>query len=839
VAIVGVLPAHAQQSARTATHPYDVVNITLNLRFDWKLQQAIGTAAITFKPQVNNLRTVELDATNMTFNSVKLASGADLKFESDVAKEKLRLTLDREYQPSDVLTVLIDYHTNEVSQERALGGTYRRGLIFIGPAENDPARPRQIWSQGQPQYNHYWFPCYDRSDDFATSEVIATVEKPFTVISNGTLVDTKNNADGTRTFHWKLDVPHANYLTSVVVGEFATIETNYAGIPIRANVNPNEVEAGKVTTANTAAMMKLFSDLIGIKYPYAKYDQTMVRDFGLGMENITAATFSDQILHDARAGLDHNSEGLMAHELAHQWFGNYVTSLNWNDIWLNEGFAVYLQGIWHEHHLGPDDFYYLDVKPNQDRYLAVWADGQRRPLVPKEYSSADDLFDAYAYQRGAAVLHMLRNQIGDENFWRSVRHYLEKNAHQPVQTEQFRTAVEETTGQSLTWFFDQWVYQMGHPVFNVSQNYDASAGNLTITVRQEQKPDANAKEPQASFFRAPVEIEIATKTNQRLERVLLEPKEVQEFKFKVDAAPLLVSFDPRGVLIKELRFAKSTDELLYQLIQDKEFAGRLWALNQLTPRMLDKQTKPDEQQQIATAIADALTRDKVWGLRLEAASALENVPGKASEMALRAAVSDKDARVRARAITSLSSVSNDSSLASVYERLLSDQSYAVIRAAALALGKTKSARAYTTLQQLATVPSWRDSIKTSALNGLAELGDARSRDLALQYSEKSVPVPLRAAGIGLLGVVGKGDARSYPLITTTFQEAFAMQNMELGMAASEALVSLCDARGLDFLADVSKAVGNDPQGQAFLSGLTDRLRKCVNDKPRITQINPK
>lgn len=819
-----------EAGASVPVHQYDVLNIRLNLRFDWEREQAIGTATITMKPQVNNLRVVELDATNMTFNSVKLASGAVLKFETDAAKEKLRLTLDREYQPADVLTLTIDYHTNGVSPERALGGTYRRGLVFIKPTDDDPARPRQIWTQGQPAYNHYWFPCYDRSDDFATSEITATVDKPLIVISNGSLVETRDNADGTRTFAWKIDVPHANYLTSIIVGEYATIETSYDGIPIRTNVDAKEIELAKVTAANTGKMIELFSRLVGIKYPYAKYDQTFVRDFGLGMEQITASTLSDQLLQDARAALDHPSEGLLAHEAAHQWFGNYVTTRDWNHIWLSEGFAVYFQGLWHENHLGLDDFYYRDVKPNQDRYLAAWAEGNRRPLVPKEYSNADALFDLYTYQRSGAVLHMLRNVLGEENWRRGIRHFLTKHAHQPVDTEQFQKAIEETSGQSLGWFFDQWVYRMGHPVFNVSQVYDPATRTLALTIRQEQQLDPNSRQPQQRFFRMPAEIKIATASRQRIERVQIEPQEVQVFRFKVDSAPQFSSFDPHGILIKEMHFTKSTSELLYQLANDSDLPGRLWALNQLRPRLLDKATTAKEKQEIADALALALTRDKFWGLRLQAAMALESMPGKESQTALRLALKDKNAAVRAQAITSLSAA-NDATLAGTYEEMLVDPSYEVVKAAALALGKTKSAHAYGALEKLLTVASWRDTIRTAALRGLAMLGDPRSRELALQYSQKSYPISVRAGGIALLGAVGRGDPNAYPLITAAFLQAFMIENRELGFAASEALVNVCDARGLEFLSAIAKKV-EDPQGQAFVSDLSQRLQKCVTEEAR-------
>ncbi|HYE65456.1 MAG TPA: M1 family metallopeptidase, partial [Pyrinomonadaceae bacterium] len=451
---------------------YDMRNITLNLRFDWEREQALGTATITFAPLTSNLRSVEFDAAYMTFSSVQLSTGTPLQYQTDVSREKLRINLDRPYQPKDLLTVVINYHTNGVTTDSGAGAQFGRGLTFIKPTPADPKRPRQIWSQGETEYNHYWFPCYDHPNDFATSEMIATVEKPLMVISNGSLVETKNNPDGTRTFHWKMDQPHASYLTSIVVGEYAPVEASYAGVPIITYVYPHEVEEGKITAARLAEMMRFFSEKTGVKYPYAKYAQTVVRGFGGGMENITATTMTDQMILDARAELDDTQDGLQAHELAHQWFGNYVTCRTWADLWLNESFATYFQAMWDEHHLGLDDFLYRNVKGNQDAYHAAWSQGIRRPIVTKNYSDRDAIFDVYAYPRGGAVLHMLRKTLGEDNWWRAINYYLNKYKHQPVQTEQFRIAIEESTGQSVDWFFDEWLYKMGHPIFRVTQDYN-------------------------------------------------------------------------------------------------------------------------------------------------------------------------------------------------------------------------------------------------------------------------------------------------------------------------------------------------------------------------------
>jgi len=802
------------------SHDYDTKHIALNLHFDWEREQTIGTATITLAPLIKDLRSVEFDAANMTFASVNLSSGSALKYEPDSQKQKLRIALDRTYQPSENITLTIDYRTNGPVPK--LVGLAGGGLKFIKPSPDDPTRPKQIWSQGESEYNHYWFPCYDHPNDFFTTEITATVEKPLIVISNGKLLDTKDAANGERTFHWKIDQPHASYLTSIIVGEFTPIVQDYAGVPIITNVYKNEVAEGKVTAARLAEMVKFFSEKTGLKYPYAKYAQTTVRDFGGGMENISATTQTDNMVHDARTELDQTSDGLQSHELAHQWFGDYVTCRSWSDIWLNESFATYFQAMWDEHHLGREDFLYQDVKGNQDQYYKAWQAGNRRPIVTKNYASPDSVFDTYAYPRGAAVLHMLRTWLGEDNWWRAINHYLTKYANQPVDTEQFRIAIEEATGQSMDWFFDEWLYRMGHPIFQITKSYDAGAKKLTLTVKQTQKPDPDWQYPQVGLFQTPVDIEIVTNGGVRIERVNIEAREEQSFTLGADSEPLLVNFDYGNTLIKQVEFNKPTAELMYQASRDQDVLGRMWALSQLAERVQSETTPASERDKITTQLAEVLTGDKFWGMRLEAAKALEK-GGDVARRALISATKDQDARVRARAVTSLAAT-KDPTLSPIYLRLLDDQSYAVIRAAAVALGQTKTPEAYSALTKLLEGPSWRDTIKISALNGLVALGDKRALELALNYLAKGNSPTVKAAALKLIGATGKDDARAFPTLSEALKEAAIKEDFGLSVAAAEGIVALGDARGLPIFDELLKKPEVTPRIRALVLQLQESLR---------------
>lgn len=815
-------------------HDFDTRHVALDLRFNWEHEELTGTETIVFKPLLTNLRRIELDAAEMTITSVRLAGASALKYVMDLPNQKLRIELDRPYQPSEELTAVIEYHTN--GPQTKLPGLVGAPLRFFRPSPDDPTRPKQIWSQGESEYNHYWFPCYDHPNDFFTSEITATVEKPLSVISNGKLLDTRDNKDGTRTFHWKIEQPHASYLTSIIVGEYTPIVSEYQGIPIITNVYPSEIEEGKVTTARLTEMVKFFSEKTGLKYPYAKYAQTTAHEFGGGMENISATTQTDNMIHDARTELDANTDGLQSHELAHQWFGDYVTCRDWSDIWLNESFATYFQAMWDEHKLGGDDFLYSDVKANQDAYLAAWRQGNRHPVVTKNYASPDSVFDTYAYPRGGAVLHMLRQTLGEDNWWRAINHYLRKYANQPVETEQFRIAIEESTGQAMDWFFDEWLYKMGHPVFRVTQNYDTATKVLKLSVEQLQTVDATSQFPQVALFQTPVNIEIGTASGTHVERVQILPRKEQSFSLPVDSKPLLVNFDYRSTIIKELEFEKSTDDLAYQMARDEDVLGRVWALGQLAKRVTSAAT-PEVEERIAAELSHALTRDKFWGMRVEAATALAAVKGSEARQALIAATSDADARVRARAVTSLAN-SKDPALASLYKKLLGDRSYAVIRAAAYALGETRSAGAYEALAALLSVPSWRDNIRASALAGLAELRDKRSLDIAFRYAQPGNAPLVRAAALRLLGRVGADNPRAFDFIAASAVKAFQAGDFNLATASAEALVSLGDSRGLAVLEQIGKDPSVNERLKGQLSAYQELLRKVVAGAPKSNAQHP-
>ena len=818
----------------------DVKNVSIDLRFDWEKEQAFGNTVVTVTP-FRDTQKFSLDAAMMTINSVTLTNGSTLKYIYDGKKtdDNLEINLDRVYKKGEAVSVKIDYRTNYVNtadSETAIG-SFGRGLRFIKPTTEEPNKPRQIWSQGETEFNRYWFPSYDSPNDFRTSELRATVEKPYTVVSNGKLLEVKDNGDNTRTFHWKMDTPYSNYLSSIVVGNYTEIKNGeYEGVPIYAYGYPSEAKEVAATTKNLPATIKFFSEKTGVKYPYPKYSQTFVEDFGGGMENISATTQIEEMIHDERELLDTDSESLQSHELAHQWFGDFVTCRDWGQIWLNESFATYFQALWDEQLKGKDFFLYDDVRKNQQTTINTWKQGNRRPIVTKYYANKDAMFDSYAYPGGGSVLHMLRKHLGDDLFFKSLNKYLTDNAHQPVSTEDLRIAIEETTGQSMDWFFDQWLYKMGHPVFEVSKNYDAAKKQLTLNVKQTQKLDPTNEFPQTEFFQTYVDVEV----DGSVQRVWVKPQAENVYTFDSATVPQLVNFDYEGAILKELKFDKSVDELVYQATKDKDIIGRQWAMTELSKVLATDTAK------ILTAFNNIAANDSSWLMRRAAIGAIAQVLApqtpkgevkikldSATEQTMLKTAKDENSTVRADALQFLG-VTKDAKYTDLYLAALNDQSYAVIDSAAVALGNTRDAKAYDALSNLLNQQSWKGRVQTAGLRGIAALGDKRALDLGLKYAaDKTRQGSVRSAALGVVAASGKGDPRAFPLIFAAFKSALADNDFQGIFDSTQSIIKLADPRGQEAFDILKERFKNNPQFLEYATYFELQFKEALtkNGKP--------
>jgi aminopeptidase N len=520
------ISAQTSKSNFNRVRTYDVQHYILRVSFDRAAKAVFGDTTVQLKPLKANFNQVELDAAALKFDSVKLEpANKDLQYKQ--AGEKIIVTLDKNYAPEDLISLRFKYSAKP-----------NKGVYFIDAETQDgkTIHDAQIWTQGEAEEAHFWFPSYDFPDDKATSEQFITVGKSETVVGNGEQLETKENADGTKTFHFKMPVPHSTYLTSFVVGTYTKVSDAYKNIPLGFYMYPGMESLAQRKYGKTKEMMRVYEELTGINFPYNKYDQTMVSNFNFGgMENITATTMADtEIIMNP----DNIVEDLVSHELAHSWFGNLVTCRNWAELWLNEGFATYMEAAYREKAYGRED-YLRKVREDAALFFANDAVNDNKHGLYNLLARPDDsIFDTTTYQKGGAVVHTLRETVGTEVFWKAINVYLNRHKFQNVETPDLQKAMEEVSGKKLDWFFKQWVYGGGYPKLNVKQVYNSSSKMLNLTVSQKQTADKLTPEA----FILPMEIEITTAKGTKTERIEIKKRE-ETFSIKVDGKPTNITFD--------------------------------------------------------------------------------------------------------------------------------------------------------------------------------------------------------------------------------------------------------------------------------------------------------
>jgi aminopeptidase N len=544
VFLLSSLGAYAQVAATAKAHAaverpnfnrpqtYDVQHYVIRASFDRAARKVRGDTTVILKPLKAGFVTAELDAADMVFSSVTLQdSGKKLRYRTTPGK--VIVTLDKPYSPADAIAIRFTYTA-----------TPKKGVYFVDERKENGqiVNPAQVWSQGEADEAHHWFPCFDFPSDKATTEQYLTVKKGETVVANGELIDRKANADGTETVHYKMPVPHSIYLLSFVVGTYAKVEDTYNGIPLGYYVYPGKEDVARAAFGKTPEMMKVFEEVTGVKFPYNKYDQTIVAAFQFGgMENITATTMSDvEIFAATQPDALSDVEDLVSHELAHSWFGDLVTCKNWAELWLNEGFATFMEAVYREKAHGRDN-YLNKVRNDAELYMiGDTINPNRNGLYNLNAGNVAALFDRpeTTYNKGGAVLHTLREEIGDEAFWKAVNTYLNRHKLDSVESTDLRAAMEEASGKKLDWFFDQWVYHGGFPKLTVAPIFNPNTNTLDVSVTQTQKADKLTPE----VFRLPMSISVETEAGTK-SYPLNVTKRIDHFVIKLEAKPTKLIVD--------------------------------------------------------------------------------------------------------------------------------------------------------------------------------------------------------------------------------------------------------------------------------------------------------
>jgi aminopeptidase N len=692
--------------------PFTVEHIALALELDFPKKSISGSASLTLRRVDPDATTVELDAIAFTIAAVTIDEKA------------ATYTYDGRLLVVDVPRGL--EHGTLVVRYAA---TPRKGLYFLEPDEHVPSRPRQAWTQCQEEDARHIFPCHDKPHVKMTTEAIITVPAGFSVLSNGELAGKEQEAArGTETFHWRMNDPHPSYLVTIVAGEFAVFgdrvtlapapgSTVRRDVPLTYLVPKGREEDGRRTFGRTPDMVAYFSELTGVPYPWNKYAQVVVSDFIFGgMENTTATTMYEHILLDARAAIDVTSDDLISHELAHQWFGDYVTCRDWSEGWLNEGFATFMEHVWREKAHGKDEYEY-GIKHDLSSYLSEAHGRYRRAIVCQDYDAPLDLFDRHLYEKGGLVLHVLRTELGDTLFWKGVSVYLNRHGRSIVETRDLLRALEEVSGRSLGRPFEEMVMRPGHPEIEIDVSWDD--GVLTCAVKQVQ----SATDGVPSVFEIPLVLSIADGgeaeggSAARIERVKLKARS-DSFAIPCAARPRFVVVDPDMRILGDVTVKAPPDMLRLQLALAKTARGRWLAAQALA--------KSDDPVTIAALAARLGDEKEFWGVRAECAEALGRIRAREGFEVLAASTTTAHPKVRRAVVDALGRFRTTAAVDALKPRALRDESYLVEAEAARALGKTRQPAAYEVLLDVMDRPSWADVIASGTIDGLAALRDDRA-----------------------------------------------------------------------------------------------------------------
>src|SRR3954467_7801581 len=709
--------AHPERARR-----YDLQNQVTTVRFDWPRQAVVGSTTLTIAglPDAEPLSTVMIDAGDMTFRHVT-SDDKSLKYDYDGSVLPIRLP--SALRAGQKMSITIDYD-----------GANRSKGAYFRPAKHI------VWTQGETQDNHFWVPTYDFPNDKTTWEFYIWTAKDERALSNGRLAGSRAVGDSIE-WHWIQDKPASTYLMTTVVGNYTVLQDKpWRNVPVGYWTYPDSVGAAWRGFAKTPQAIDVFSRKTGVPYPWFKYDQIVIPEFQYGgMENVTATSQNDaEILHPAASEPQAVSTPLMAHELGHQWYGDLLTTRDWGDVWLNEGFATFMEQVFRGEDRGLDEAA-LDRLGAQEQ--TIDADRRnRRPIVWNKWVNdpIEVFFSGHIYPKGATILQMLRHQLGDALFWKAMNHYTTEHAYGNVVTDDLRKAFEETTGKDYKGFFDQWVYGAGFPVFQVSSAYDAAARRIVINAREVQPRDS-----MTGFF--DVDVDVEARTDSGVVRFVVPVRNgAGEAGANLKSAPRSIRWDKGNWILDLTDFPRSTAMLMYQLVNDDDVLGRIEAVDVLAERPADPNA--------LNALIRATRNDRFWGVRSRAVDAIGAwgsdsgrsgaAPMRQVTGALVTATRDPDARVRQQSATALgrlvlpAAISRDVAIR-LKEIARTDPSF-IVRGAALASDiRLEKNAALPLAKQLMQQELWQDVIRAPALTALKAIGTAEAQALAQQYPSPS------------------------------------------------------------------------------------------------------
>ncbi len=766
--LLGKTPRYAPDRAA------DTLHLALDLKIDFARKSVSGTCLTRLRAFRDGVREAAFDAVDLDVASVTVD---DKPARYTLRDKKLRVRLPRTLASGEEAAVLVRYSLKDP----------KAGLHFVYPGKHNPENPVQVWSQSQPEDARCWFPCHDSPHQKTTSEARLTVPKGFTAVSNGALIETAHQGAWS-TYHWNMRQPHSIYLISVAAGRFAEIAEDWEGIPVTYYCEKGREADARRGFGKTVKAIDFFSKMTGVRYPYEKYAQVAVAEYPGGMEHTTCTTQTDACLIDKRAFLDSDLDLLVAHELAHQWFGDLVTCRDWSHAWLNEGFATYFEVLFQAHDKGQDEADY-ELSVNARAYFDEDARRYRRPIVCNTFKFPWILFDRHLYEKGGWVLHMLRHELGDDLWWRAIKHYLTRFRDKSVETTDLIDCIQEATGLNPRPFFDQWVYKSGYPVLRANYSWDPASKKAGLWVLQTQ--DATDDSP---LFRFPVEIRATGRGWERTFKEKITGRE-HRFSWALPGEPVDIEFDPEHRILKKLTLTKPLAMWRRQLRSSRSGLSRLEAASHVA-RWGD--TK-------AVALLERQARvERFWAAGAEFIRALGVIGTDASFASVKRLLSVKHPKLRRAAVEALARFSRPeaAALAAAYARR--DPSIHVEAAAHRTLGQKRDPRYKGLLLSGLKKRSYRQVISAGALEGLAA-----TKDPGLLDTFRKASLPPNRFGTRLQAMRALADyAPLSEKVVPWLCESAHDPDERVNLMAVAILGHLEDERALATLKDMAKNAAN-------------------------------
>jgi aminopeptidase N len=772
--------------------PGQVEHIFLDLGLDIPNQSYQGSCSIRLLPIRNGIDRLTLDAVNLNIESVRVD---EVPQNFDYDGEQLSIKLSEATQIGKALLIAIAYSVAKP----------QRGIYFIQPDKHYPNKPTQVWTQGEDEDSRFWFPCFDYPGQLSTSEIRVRVPNPLVAISNGELINTTEDGDY-KIYHWSQQQVHPTYLMTLAIGDFAEIRDEWNGKAVTYYVEKGREEDAKRSMGKTPRMIEFLSQKYGYPYPFPKYAQVCVEDFIFGgMENTSTTLLTDRCLLDERAALDNrNTESLVVHELAHQWFGDLVVIKHWSHAWIKEGMASYSEVMWTEQEYSFEEAAYYRLLEAR-RYFSEDSSRYRRPMVTHVYREAIELYDRHIYEKGSCVYHMIRSQLGDELFWQAIQTFVQDNAHKTVETVDLLRAIEKATGRNLLFLFDQYVYRGGHPDFKVAYSWDGDANLAKVTITQTQAAEGQNGSKDLFDLKIPIGFgytqqeevkseQLAVKSNAKLSTFTVRVNErEQSFYFPLESKPQFISFDVGNNHLKTVALEYPVTELKAQLEFDPDPISRIYAAEALAKKGGLEATK---------ALSAALKNDPLWGVRVQVAKQLAQINLDQAFDGLILGLKDKNAHVRRSVVEALAQIKTAESY-KVVKGLLQkgDPSYYVEAAVSRVIGAIASAnleekpKEDKVLKLLKSVledkAGWNEVVRSGAIAGLAEFKTSETAlNLLIEYTKPGVPQPLRLATIRSLGKISVGQSpvnleRILEKLTELAKETFFLTQVAVAAALGQ------------------------------------------------------